>query len=639
MARIGETSEQEWISSSAPKWKARESLDSETGFLLPPTSFSLPPSTLRATDDDDTPLLATTATPFSPPTHYAAAATSPSTLAYSSANEHSQLPQMTTYNLNQSWDLTSPPSLPSLPDDDFLALLQKQFVANNPTTIDFAPFGTKSLQQVPNSANPQSLSHLPITTNNTPPLTDSSPSPPSADNTSGVERANRRNSGGVTSQWLDGGNRNDEDALKRKSQHLDRVNSSRKAASRRKSSGNPAADESRLLKRKEQNRAAQRAFRERKERHVKDLEDRVAALESRNESTQAENENLRDLLQRLQSENLLLKRSAFTFTVPPGSTSVPHPGAAPSGNGDSNPHSAADSPPDSQRPMNLVSNMSSTGASLSSSSSRDSPSSLFEEPYPDMRLYSTPSTVSDNSPKSLLPHEQSFTAGGANPQYRQGNWSHVGSPREEHPPVQMPFTIISSNPMYMSYREPSSAGYSPYGDMNLVSPHSYTHEPPSRSSQPLPSPPILHPASAGPSQAPGPSDLGLFSSPDVHMSSAQSPQYGDFASFTFSPLSGVGGGPTSPGLDDLFGGQFNNLVPFSPFQDALSPVSHPSSSSKPSPPGEKGHDQSGCPKDKDELARTISAQGPSTFAPSGGGQQRMNDAHMNLGDGQYKVSK
>jgi AP-1-like factor len=152
---------------------------------------------------------------------------------------------MATYNLNQSWDLTSPPSLPSLPDDDFLALLQKQFVANNPTTIDFAPFGTtKSLQQVPNSANPQSLSHLPITNNNTPPLTDSSPSPPSADNTSGVERANRRNSGGVTNHWLDGGNRNDEDALKRKastdesddedddgqpshkSQHLDRVNSS-----------------------------------------------------------------------------------------------------------------------------------------------------------------------------------------------------------------------------------------------------------------------------------------------------------------------------------------------------------------------------------------------------------------------------
>lgn len=33
----------------------------------------------------------------------------------------------------------------------------------------------------------------------------------------------------------------------------------------------PPQDESRLLKRKEQNRAAQRAFRERKEKHVKDV--------------------------------------------------------------------------------------------------------------------------------------------------------------------------------------------------------------------------------------------------------------------------------------------------------------------------------------------------------------------------------
>ncbi|KDQ17722.1 hypothetical protein BOTBODRAFT_93074, partial [Botryobasidium botryosum FD-172 SS1] len=66
-------------------------------------------------------------------------------------------------------------------------------------------------------------------------------------------------------------------------------------------------DEGRLLKRKEQNRAAQRAFRERKEKHVKDLEDKVAALEAKSQTQTAENENLRDLLGRLQSENLLLK--------------------------------------------------------------------------------------------------------------------------------------------------------------------------------------------------------------------------------------------------------------------------------------------------------------------------------------------
>ena len=36
-------------------------------------------------------------------------------------------------------------------------------------------------------------------------------------------------------------------------------------------------DESRLLKRKEQNRAAQRAFRERKEKHVRDVSTRLFA--------------------------------------------------------------------------------------------------------------------------------------------------------------------------------------------------------------------------------------------------------------------------------------------------------------------------------------------------------------------------
>ncbi|KZT61803.1 hypothetical protein CALCODRAFT_427130, partial [Calocera cornea HHB12733] len=79
-----------------------------------------------------------------------------------------------------------------------------------------------------------------------------------------------------------------------------------KKANRRKSTGGQK-DESRLMKRKEQNRAAQRAFRERKEKHVRDLEDRVASLEAEKAETQNENENLKDLLNRLQTENQLLK--------------------------------------------------------------------------------------------------------------------------------------------------------------------------------------------------------------------------------------------------------------------------------------------------------------------------------------------
>ncbi|THU87764.1 hypothetical protein K435DRAFT_573459, partial [Dendrothele bispora CBS 962.96] len=93
-------------------------------------------------------------------------------------------------------------------------------------------------------------------------------------------------------------------------------------------------DESRLLKRKEQNRAAQRAFRERKEKHVKDLEDQVAALEAKNEQANSENENLRDLLSRLQSENMALKQQqppsaigqpSFTFSVAKNAASATSP--------------------------------------------------------------------------------------------------------------------------------------------------------------------------------------------------------------------------------------------------------------------------------------------------------------------------
>lgn len=71
------------------------------------------------------------------------------------------------------------------------------------------------------------------------------------------------------------------------------------------------------MRRKEQNRAAQRAFRERKEKHVHELEGRVAELEATQRAKDVENENLRDLLTRLQEENRVLKESSFSFSMPP----------------------------------------------------------------------------------------------------------------------------------------------------------------------------------------------------------------------------------------------------------------------------------------------------------------------------------
>ncbi|KAI9275920.1 hypothetical protein BDA99DRAFT_496808 [Phascolomyces articulosus] len=73
-------------------------------------------------------------------------------------------------------------------------------------------------------------------------------------------------------------------------------------------------------KRKEQNRAAQRAFRERKERHVSELQERIRQLEEENASHShlaEENAILKKQLQKLQEENYSLKGTPFTFEFPP----------------------------------------------------------------------------------------------------------------------------------------------------------------------------------------------------------------------------------------------------------------------------------------------------------------------------------
>ncbi|KAM0524755.1 hypothetical protein ACHAPE_000855 [Trichoderma viride] len=63
-------------------------------------------------------------------------------------------------------------------------------------------------------------------------------------------------------------------------------------------------------RRKAQNRAAQRAFRERKERHVKDLESKLANLEAAQKESATENERLRRDLQRMSTENEILRATS-----------------------------------------------------------------------------------------------------------------------------------------------------------------------------------------------------------------------------------------------------------------------------------------------------------------------------------------
>ncbi|KAI1823718.1 hypothetical protein F4861DRAFT_305774 [Xylaria intraflava] len=74
-------------------------------------------------------------------------------------------------------------------------------------------------------------------------------------------------------------------------------------------------------RRKAQNRAAQRAFRERKERHVKELEAKLASLEAAQSETATENEKLRRAMQKMSTENEILRATSNAHAQHAGSAS------------------------------------------------------------------------------------------------------------------------------------------------------------------------------------------------------------------------------------------------------------------------------------------------------------------------------
>ncbi|BEI84720.1 hypothetical protein CcaverHIS002_0501210 [Cutaneotrichosporon cavernicola] len=120
----------------------------------------------------------------------------------------------------------------------------------------------------------------------------------------------------------------DDDSLSDTAHDDKRQHNDRKSGGRRNSSDNHNHKSSKTEKggkdtamtkaqrRKEQNRAAQKAFRERREAKVRDLEQKVAELEAKSFGATVENENLRNILKRLQEENVALKQASFTFSMP-----------------------------------------------------------------------------------------------------------------------------------------------------------------------------------------------------------------------------------------------------------------------------------------------------------------------------------
>ncbi|THH13203.1 hypothetical protein EW146_g6988 [Bondarzewia mesenterica] len=485
------------------------------------------------------------------------------------------------------WDFSqTPTSFSQLGDDDFLALLQKQFESDagndhtNPLNIPTIPH---------DGVDPSKLTRLPPPAP-PPPLSDdsSSPSPPSV-HSAQDSSSSRRQSGVYANSTAEA--ESEEHLLKRKASDDDlgegpshksqHTASTRKGTSRRKSSGNPAQDETRLMKRKEQNRAAQRAFRERKEKHVKDLEDKLAELETKNEMSQTENEHLKELLRRLQEENLSLKQSQFTFAVPKPSTSSV----------------------ESQSFKNVATtsfNLSSTPSSSVSKNQAGSPLSSFP---PGTSSLETPSNFpSDIDFGSLTPFDINMLDDTQLPV--DGSMNYDFGYGQSVPPTKTPYKTIASNPMFMSFAEPA-----PLDTNGLHNDKTLSETAAANGTSPF--------------------DLQAF-----NLWSGQSPPSEN------NHASQVGS------LDELFGGSiFGTQAPVdfsvlmkSPSTSSISPVLHahnrspPSSSTSPassanasSPSTREGESSSSsdcspdvCPKTKQDLERRIEAAGNSMFAPPPG---------------------
>ncbi|KAG6849801.1 hypothetical protein H0H93_005051 [Arthromyces matolae] len=469
------------------------------------------------------------------------------------------------------WDLSQASNFSQIGDDDFLALLQKQFPLNNDTATV-------------NAVNPQNINRLPLPTM-TPPSEDSSPSPPNLNDAGGNDEhldpaLKRKASDGSL----------DDESPSSKSQH---TNAKKTSSIRRKSTGavGQPKDESRLMKRKEQNRAAQRAFRERKEKHVRDLEDKVAALEAKNEEANTENENLRDLLSRLQQENMSLKQSSFTFAVP----------------------KAGGTPETTQR--SSFTTQSSTFSSPSSSQSPITPASS-----------STPTFLSPNlSPKTTNPLDwSSLTAFDPNmlnllddtpqPTATDGAMQ-MDFGFGQHPslPANGPYTTIASNPMFMSF---ASAFDSPL-------PLPSTQPQPSDNSNPL-SVDWNNFSSSWLSNTQDNASLddllaGYLSSsntlpylPSSASVTSESPvsHHASVPRVTAKPspssLSSASS-PSSSGSDRLFDTPRESSVSDSDIQETSENQTAKSCGAV---------DGAGCPKTKGELAERISAAGSSPFAPT-----------------------
>lgn len=291
-------------------------------------------------------------------------------------------------------------------------------------------------------------------------------------------------------------------------------------------------------------------------------------MEAKNEQAVSENENLRDLLSRLQNENLSLKQSSFTFSVPK------------SASGSSTENARASTSFVSQSPV-------------FASTSRPSVSSPPSSPNLANPLEWSSLTTFDPAVLNLLDDSPQQTATDGAMQMDFGFGSNTGLS------ANTPYTTIASNPMFMSFTSTfdtdspsSSTDSNNFSNFDLNSLTSWPTPPSSTQDT------SLDDLLAGYMSRGGPVDYSFLPPPSTASESpvAHHANHINTSAASHSPSFSSTSSPSSSTSDPLFD-------------------SHRDSSSSESDVGHEVHNKKECPKTKGELARRIEDAGSSPFAP------------------------
>ena len=307
------------------------------------------------------------------------------------------------------------------------------------------------------------------------------------------------------------------------------------------------------------------------------LEDKVADLEAKNERAQHENENLRDLLSRLQNENVSLKQTSFTFSVPKdAATSMESPRAA------QNNTSSVPSP-----------------QPVASTSTSGSPTAKAPNPLDWSSL-----TTFDPAMLNLLDDsvpQPTATEGAMQMDFGFGANTGLAS--------NAPYTTIASNPMFMSFASTfdslsPEASSSSSSTSNFNNNNSFNFDMNSLTTWPTPSTSqdaALEDLFAGYLTSTGATDLSMLSHSPASISPVAHHVTPPGMNSRSSPLGSISSSSSSPSM--LGSSSIFTTPQDSPQSDGGGgdPVHH--------------SDKSGCPRTKKEFEQRAAAAGASPFAP------------------------